>query len=191
MNDEFKATVTGRFIGGGLFKPKESEDDGGKVKLRFSSCIVLNKGQEKAINRIVEQAQQDKWGDKKPKGMKNFGAQLGDDPEYASYNSYFINPKAVDKPKAFIKRDGLCIAVSKEDDILYPGCYVAVSVRAYAYDGDPKKHIKPGVALSLRAVMFHKHGERLSDEVNPESEFADIESHETVDNDHEDDPFAD
>lgn len=51
-----------------------------------------------------------------------------------------------------------------------------VSVEAYGYDGDKAKNIKPGVTLNLRAILFRKDGERLSDYIDAESEFEGFDS---------------
>lgn len=171
---ETVATVIGRFVGGGLFEPRKQDDD---KDPRHSACIVLEPGQDKSIDAIVQKAIEAKWGSKKPAGLQLWGVREGDDPEFeASFEQKFINPKANKKPQTLYKKDNVFVECTPEDDLLYAGAYVAVSVEAYGYDGDKKKNIKPGVTLNLRAVMFRKHGERLGDHVNAEDEFGDLDS---------------
>ena len=167
-------TVIGRFVGGGLFEPRSQEE--GKDP-RYSACVVLEDGEGAKINKIIETAKKEKWGNKKPAGLQTWGVREGDDPEYeASYEHDFINPKSSRKPQTLVKRDNVFVEVTVDDDLLYPGCYVAVSVEAYGYDGDKSKSIKPGLSLNLRAVMFRKHGERLGDYVDAENEFEGYDS---------------
>lgn len=166
-----KATVKGRFVGGGLFEAR------GEDSLKYSACTVLDEGEEAKIEEIVENAIKNKWGNKKPKGLVIWGAREGDDEEFeASFEKMFINPKSGTKPQTLVKVDGVYQKTDKEEGIIYPGCYVAVSVNAYAYDGDKEKNIKPGVTLNLRAVMFMKDGERLGDSVDAEEEFEGFDS---------------
>ena len=168
-----KVTVTGRFIGGGLFKPRSQED--GKNP-RYSACVVLDEGEKAKIEEVVQSAKEEKWGNKPPSGLQTWAVRTGDDSEYeVSFEREFINPKSSNKPKAFYKRDGVYIE-TKEEDLIYPGCYVAASVGAYGYDGDKAKGIKPGITLNLRGVMFIKHGERLGDRFKAENEFEGFES---------------
>jgi len=170
-----KATVKGRFVGGGLFEARENEN-GGKPK--FSACVVLeDEAQVEKINEIIENAIEEKWGKKRPAGLQNWGVREGDDPEFeASFEKSYINPKSTSAPQTLIKVDGVAQKVTEEEKIIYAGCYVAISVSAYGYDGDRKKNIKPGVTLNVRAVMFLKDGERLGDSVDVDEEFDGFDS---------------
>ena len=171
---ELQVTVKGRFIGGALFAPKETDG-----KTQYNACVVLDDGEAVKVERVIRAAAKEKWGDKMPAGLQNWGVREGDDPEFAhSYEKQFINPKAGEKvqPAVLAKRNGVMENVEEDDGIVYPGCYVAVSVNAYAYAGDKAKNIKPGVTLGLRGVMFLRDGEPLTDRLNAESEFADFDS---------------
>lgn len=174
MSEEIlKVTVKGRFVGGGLFEPKEQENGSEK----YSACTVLDKGEDEKIEDLIEKAIADKWGKKKPPGLTIWGVREGDDPEFeASYERQFINPKSTRAPKTLVKADGEVRQVTKDEGVIYPGCYVAVSVSVYAYDGDKKKNIKPGVTLNVRAVMFLRDGERLGDSVDVDEEFDGFDS---------------
>ncbi|MBL4898686.1 MAG: DUF2815 family protein [Colwellia sp.] len=178
---EVKATVKGRFVGGGLF---EARDDNGRMK--HSACIVLGDGEDRKIKTIIDNAIAEKWGNKKPAGLQDWGVREGDDPEFeASFGQLFINPKANEKspPQTVIKRNGVVEAVTEEEKLIYPGCYVAVSVSAYCMEADPAKKMKACVCLNLRAVMFTRNGDPLGDSVNAENEFADFNSEEFEDDD--------
>lgn len=169
-----KATVTGRFIGGGLFQPRANEND--PERTRYSACVVLDEGQDKKIEKIVQQAISDRWGGKKPAGLQNWGVREGDDPEYeASFEQKFINPKSTRQPQTLVRQGDIYVATTMEDGVIYPGCYIGVSVEAYGYESDKKKGIKPGVSLNLRAVLFRADGERLDDYLDAASEFSDVE----------------
>lgn len=173
-NRETLTTVTGRFIGGGLFQPRTQEE--GKPP-RHNACVVLDEGQEDKIKLALTYARNEKWGSKKPAGLTIWGVRKGEDEEFEnSYGMSYINPKSSRLPELLVKRNGKFVQVTEDDDLLYPGCYVAVSVEAYGYDGDKAKSIKPGVSLNLRGVMFRRHGERLSDYVDAENEFEGLDS---------------
>ena len=162
-------TVKGRFVGGGLFEPRAREE--GKEP-RYSATVVLEKAEAKKIESITKAAIVQKWGSKVPAGLVSWGLREGDDPEFeASYGNVFINPKATRAPDTVTRINGKINKVTREEDIIYPGCYVAASVSAYAYEGDRARSIKPGVTLNLRAVLFLKDGERLDNSVDSDKEF--------------------
>lgn len=175
-----KTTVTGRYIGGGLFVPRA--DPNNPEKMRHSACIVLDEGEPEKVEAVVKQAIADKWGGKPPAGLQVWGVREGDDPEYeASYDEKFINPKSTKAPKVLVRTDGVYKETGIDDGTVYPGCYVAASVEAYGYDGSKKDNIKPGVSLNLRAVLFRKDGERLDDYMDADSEFGGVEAADPTD----------
>jgi len=177
---KIKTTIKGRFVGGGLFEPREQES--GKDK--YSACTVLDDGQAEKIEEVIENAITNKWGNKPPKGLVIWGVREGDDPEFeASFEHEFINPKSTSAPQTLVKVDGLATKVTAEEKLFYAGCYVAVSLNAYAYDGDKKKNIKPGVTLNVRAVMFTKDGDRIGDSVDVDEEFEGFDSNVDEDDD--------
>ena len=130
--------VRGRFIGGGIYEPREKMG-----KTEYSACVVLEPGEEKKIEAIRDLAVHEEWPGKKPV-FQDWTIRVGDDKEFEhSFEQKFINPKAKEDkpPKTWVRNsDG---AMEHYADI-YPGCYVNVSVKAYAYEGDKKKGIKPG-----------------------------------------------
>lgn len=176
MAQATRVTVTGRYVGGGLFTPRNDPQNPDRTP-KHSACVVLDKGQDKMVSAAVEAALSDKWGAKRPGGLQDWGVREGDDPDYeASFEKYFINPKSTKAPK-ILRRDGgnVYVEVGDADNVIYPGCYVAISIDAYGYDGDKKAGIKPGVTLNLRSVLFRKDGERLDDYVNADAEFEGVE----------------
>lgn len=161
-------TVKGRFIGGGLFEMKEG-------KKKFSACVVLDgKEDEAKIRKIRDEALEEEFGNKIPRNLQDWTAKEGDDEEYASYGKMFINPKSSKKVAVGKKVDGAFQEI-EDDGTVYAGCNVHASVAAYAYKGDAKKGINPGVTLLLRAICFWKDGESLGNRFS-ESEFDACES---------------
>lgn len=164
-----KVTVTGRFVGGALF---EANEDG-----KHSACIVLDDGENEKVEAIRDNAIKNKWGSKVPRGLTDWTVREGDDEEYeASFDRFYINPKCPAKsaPKTVIRVAGKIEQV--DEDIIYPGCYVAVSVNAYGMDANTEKKMKASVNLGLGNVMFLRDGERLGGGSNPEDDFGDFES---------------
>lgn len=187
-NDPKQTTITGRYIGGGLFEPKADQNN--PEKKRYNACIILDDKEHKKIDKVINVAIEEKWGKKKPAGLQIWGAREGDDEEYeASYGNKFINPKSTKAPEALTFKDGVYVKTDSDEGVIYPGCYVGVSVQAYAYDGDKKKNIKPGVSLNLRAVLFREDGEHLDDHVNAENEFAGVNVVESDNDNTDDDDF--
>lgn len=168
MADPKKVTVTGRYTGGAIWSPKVDKQG----KARCAAVVVLDPGQADLVRRACEAARKEEWADRKPPGYEEYGVRVGDDPEFdLSYEREFIRPKSTRPPKVLRKVAGHPVDVTDADDVLYPGCLVAVSVNAYAYKGSKDDGIKPGVSLNLRAVMFRGHADRLSDHVDPDAEF--------------------
>lgn len=176
-----RATVTGRFVGGGLFEPRLDPKNKDKAP-KFSACVVLDEGQAAIIEGIRDVALEEKFGNKIPKGLQDWTVREGDDEDFeASFGKMFINPKMSNNKNKEPKRvyrdeSGSHVSVEQSDDIIYPGCKVAISVNAYAYSGDQGAGIKPGVTLGLRAVMYTGEGERLDDNVNVDNEFDGVEA---------------
>ncbi|QEF98178.1 hypothetical protein Mal15_22260 [Stieleria maiorica] len=164
-----QCVVKGRFIGGAIYKPKDTQSG-----MKYSACVVLEPGEEDKIREVRAEAMADEFGSKTPKGMKDWTLRKGDDEEFEhSYEKLFINPKAGEEKKPALLRRVQGKLEPTED--IYPGCYVHVSVNAFAYSGDSKKGIDPGVTLGLRGLMFWKDGEPLGGGFR-ESEFEGFES---------------
>lgn len=175
--------IKARFIGGALWKPRKSEED--KVA-KYSALLVLEPGEEAKLEAAVKEAVDAFWQGKPPSGTQNWVLRQGDDPEFASFEKYYVNAKAnsVDKngseighPPCYIrKQDGALYPVESTDDIIYPGCFVATEVNVYCYNGDRAKNMKPGIALGMNKMLFLRDGERLSSQTSADSAFAGFES---------------
>ncbi len=181
-------TVTGRFTGGALFSPKQTGENG---KQQYTLNLVLDDGEETKIEEAVKAAIAEKWGGKTPSNMNNWAVRKGDDPEFASsYGKFFINAKAntvsskgvpMKRPGTFIRRGGKIEPIEAEEEIIYPGCYVAAEISVYAFDGDKAKNIKPGVTISFSKVLYRKNGERLSSQTSADDAFAGFDDSELAD----------
>lgn len=169
---EMKTTVKGMLLGGSVWELKEG-------KKKFNACVVLEDGEEGKVHEIRDAALKEEFGDDVPKGLQDWTVNKGDDEEYEhSFGKYFINPKSKKSFPKKVRRAGKVVDIDEDDDLIYPGANVAISISAYAYKGDKKENIKPGVTLNVRAVMFLEHGQRLGDSVDDE-EFDNFESSET------------
>lgn len=177
--------VKGRFIGGAIWAPKKTNESG---KEQYTCNLVLDDGEEKKLEDAVKAAIMEKWDGKAPPGMQNWVLRKGEDPEYeASFGRYFVNAKAntinsngvpLKAPAKFVRRGGNLVQVTMDDDVIYPGCYVAVELSVYAYDGDKTKNIKPGVSTSFNKMLFIRDGERLTRQTSPEEAFEGYDSEE-------------
>lgn len=164
-----KVTVKGRYIGGPIYRPKEKNG-----KISYSACVVLEPSEAAKVQAAIDDAIKTEFGSKRPAGLQDWGVRTGDDEEFEhSYQQKFINPKSSEdkRPTVLRRHEGDLV----ETDDIYPGAYVHVSVSAYAYPGDPKKSIKPGASLRLRALLFWKDGDPLDDGFSS-SEFEGAES---------------
>jgi hypothetical protein len=182
QNDPTILTVTGRFLGGGLFTPRAKEE--GKVP-EYSAALALDAGQEEKIAAAKAVALANEFGTKIPATLQDWTVREGDDPEFASYGLAYINAKlkAVNKhgvphkrPPTYVRRGGGLVEIGQDDNIIYPGSYIALSIQVYAYPGDKAKSIKPGASITLRQALFLKDGPVLGTVLDAESDFEGLES---------------
>jgi len=173
-----KIIVSGRLSFPHLFTPTSFDDTDGKKK--FQTLILISKKDkglikaiETAIAAATEEGKSKKWGGKVPKTLE-LPLRDGADKDNAGEefeDAFYINAKSATKP-GLVKRvkgvEGL-VAIDNEDE-LYAGCYVKVSVNFYPYDQNGKK----GVAVGLNNVMFERDGERLAGRASAEDDFADF-----------------
>jgi len=177
-----KVVLKGRFIGGPLFHARKVDD---LKPAQYGCTVVLDEGEDVKLAATVVKAIEEKWSGKKPPGLQDWAQRVGDDPEFPSYEKHYINPKApsvskdgepLPRPGTFIKRGGVVQPIDQASGIIYPGCYVAVEVDVYCYDGNAEKRIKPGISTTLNKMLFLKDGDRLSSQTTAEDAFADFES---------------
>jgi hypothetical protein len=141
-----------------LFK-KWAKDGDDKDKAKFSAKFLLPKDTHaadiKAINQHIVAMMQEAFKGRIPndKLCHRNGADLGRDdfePYWVLSASESVRPTVVNKDRS---------PIAEEDDIVYAGCYVNVTVRFWAQNNKFGKRIN----ANLVAVQFVKDGERFSD----------------------------
>jgi hypothetical protein len=153
-----------------LFTAHSMEDDG---KKKFSVCIILDKKKHAREIRLLNKAQEEcaaaKWPKKIPATVK-YGLRDGEereDKDGFDEDVVFFNASC-DKRPPVVDKD--LSPITAEDDVIYAGCYIDVTVRLWAQDNQFGKRIN----YALRAVMFNKDGEPFgSGPVDAEDEFSD------------------
>lgn len=188
-----KAVVKVRLSFPHLFTPTSFDDSEGKKKYQALGLIPkTDKKTLATVNAAIEAAKEEgkakKWGGKLPKNLE-LPLRDGDDKDNVGdefNNVFFINAKSASKP-GLVKRvkgvEGLVQIV--DEDELYAGCYVLMSVNFYPYDQNGKK----GIACGLNNVLFAEHGERLAGRASAEDDFAafiESDSEEGADEDDDD-----
>lgn len=169
-----KVTVTGRLLNNAVFEPKENETSG---KMQYSALVLLDKGQDEKIIEARDEALAETFGKKIPKKYDDWTVREGDDEEFElTFGNLFINSKNNKKPRVLVRENGELRSVDEEEGLIYAGCRVAVSIDVYAYKKNTDKKIPNGCSTGLRAVMFQKHDEPLSDFEAKDEEFDDIDS---------------
>jgi len=142
-----------------------------KTAKKFSVVMLFPKDTDlsKLID-IVNQAKQEKWGDKPPKGLRS-PFRDGNEKEYEGYEDAIYASASSQESS----RPGL-INERKEKIIdpneFYAGCYAIATIKAYAYDTAGNK----GVAFALHNVMKMDDGESLTGRTSAENDFEAIET---------------
>jgi hypothetical protein len=157
-----------------LFEPWSGKDDQDK---KYSCMILVPKDDEATVNKILEAQQaaleegkQKVFKGKIPKNWKNTfrdGDDEKDTEEYPEYAGHYFMSISSNKKPGVVDR-----ALNGIDDPeeVYSGCYVRVSMDAYAYSNQ-----STGVTFGLGNVMKWRDGERLSGGGRKaEEDFADI-----------------
>jgi len=162
-----------------LFKPR-ANDDGGDPK--YSAMILIPKADTETLD-FIRQAQKNaakkKWGDKPPRNLKSTlrdGDTEGpeDRPEYEDH--YFMNVSSVRKPQIWGRErgaDGKLLPL-EDEEALYGGCYVQVSINAFGYDSSGNK----GVSFGINGVRKVADGESLGGFTDTSEDFDDADVEE-------------
>jgi len=152
-----------------LFKPAKAMAEGQEEK--FQCELIFPKGADLAeLKTAANEAAKAKWGSKIPKNLRSpFRDGDVDRAEKAGYeNSIFISARSKDRP-------GIVMGPNREPVMnqadVYGGCWVRVSVTAFAYDTGGNK----GVAFALNNVWKIKDGEPFGSRKDAEAEFAEVE----------------
>lgn len=148
---------------------------------KYSASIIIPKTDTKsldAVRKAIETAKESgksKWGGKIPPKLKlplrDGDEERPDDPAYAG--CYFLNASAKTKPGIVDKNRQ---PVLSQDEV-YSGCYGMVSLTAFPFDAAGNK----GVAFGLNHIMKVKDGEPLGGRSSAESDFAEVQIPEEVD----------
>lgn len=159
-------------------------------KPKFSASLILDKKKHaaeiKMLERAIDQVAREKWKDKIPKTLKRC---LRDGEEHEGKDGYgegvmFISASS-DKRVPVVGKD--LEPITAEDDILYSGCFINVTIRLWAQDNQYGKRVN----AALRAVQFAKDGDRFGEApVDPEDEFEAIEDDEEEEEEEEEETPA-
>lgn len=115
-------------------------------------------------------AARDKWGNNVPKNLKSPFRPGTDRDGKDGYEGCqcFMGARTKDKPGVVVGPERQPCLDNSE---VYGGCYVRVSVTAFAYDAGVNK----GVAFALNNVWKVRDGESFSGRVSAEDEFGDVD----------------
>lgn len=146
-----------------LFK-KWAKDEKDKDKAKFSAKFLLPKDTHaadiKALNQqivaLMTEAFKGRIGNDKL--CHRNGADLGRD----DFENYWVLSASESVRPTVVNRDRSPIA--EEDDVVYAGCYVNVTIRLWAQNNSFGKRIN----ANLVAVQFVRDGERFSSVERPE-----------------------
>lgn len=152
-------------------------------KEKYSASLIIPKSDKETLGKIkvaIEAAKKDgesTYGGKIPANLK-LPLRDGDEdrPDDEAYeDSYFINcssnrqPGIVDKTRKPI--------LDREE--VYSGCYILASITFYPFNSNGNK----GVAVALNNIMKVADGESLTGDIAAETEFAEINVKQYVDDD--------
>ncbi len=146
----------------------------GADKKSYSIAMLFKKGENlTVIQKAIDAAAKEKWGDKIPKKFKHpiikEQDELAEQYEGFTEGAFFIQASNQMQP-GLVDKDRNEIIDEQE---FYSGCFARATVRAYAWDNAFGK----GVSLSLQNVQKLKDGERLGggQRIAPEEDFEDAE----------------
>jgi hypothetical protein len=157
-----------------IFEPAAMQE--GQEK-KYSCSLIIPKSDSATLGKIKKAvdyvknstAAVAKWGGKVPPNLKmplrDGDIDRPDDENYAG--CYFINCSAKTKP-GIVDRNRNPIL---DQDEVYSGCYVVVSVNFYAFNTNGNR----GIAAGLNNIMKIAEGEPLGGRQSAESDFADVE----------------
>lgn len=151
-------------------------------RMGYTVTVVLDDGQEKKLDEIVETLVKATWPTKKPGNFTDYTKRVGTEDDMLSFSKRFINNFREDKmgngrakPDMYVRRGEVVTKLSDQEamDIIYAGCHVAAVARPYVT-------IKPNpcVTLSIDKLLFLKDGTRMSGGVNASEAFEGFESEE-------------
>lgn len=151
-----------------LFRPAKPMNEGQQAKYQCELIFDADTDLE-PLRAAANQAAKDKWGDKIPKNIRSPFRDGGDRDGIDGYaGKKFITARSIDKP-------GVVVGPNKEpcldESEVYGGCYVRVSVTAFAYEVTGNK----GVSFALNNVWKVRDGEPFVNRISAEDDFADCD----------------
>lgn len=139
-------------------KPKVNKKDPTK-KPQYEVTLLIPPGfsltlLKKEVDRVVEE----KWGDKRPRGLKLPFADAGDY-EYEGYEKGWTRLRAstTQAPGILDGEEENAKIVEEDSTAVYSGRWAIISVRPYAYDVDGSR----GVSLGLANIRLMNHDKAL------------------------------
>ena len=151
-----------------VFEPKSINGSEPKYSVSIlipkSDKATINKIKT-AINKVMEEGKNSKWGGKIPKKLKtplrDGDEEREDDEAYA--DCFFINCNSTRAPKVVDKDLNPII----DDEEFYSGCYGKVSITLFAFSSNGSN----GIGAGLNNIQKLSDGERLAGGSSPEEDF--------------------
>lgn len=163
-----------------LFEPRPTAPGAEPV---YSCALVFEAGTDlSALKAEALRAAREKWGEKADAMIAQGKVRLpfrtdGDEKGYPP-GSIFINARSKSQPGVvdrFAGPDGKPVRITSPE-LIYPGCYVRASVRAFAYDVSGNR----GVSFALGNIQKLGDGPRLDGRKAAEDEFEALEQAPSV-----------
>jgi hypothetical protein len=154
-----------------VFRPRKREDD---EEPSYSCMIIIDKTDRVTLRKIakaIEAAQIEgkaKIGNSKSTTLRDGDeeADLENNPELAGM--MYVNISSKQRPGIVDQTRQKVI----DETMVYSGCYVNVSMKAFAYNAKGNK----GVSFGLNHIQFVRDGEPLGGMTRAEDDFEDVET---------------
>jgi hypothetical protein len=170
MSNETKrrdcTTQVGKFSFPHVFRPEIPLEEGKQPQ--FACGLIFDASADLSeLEKMIEECILDKWGKKRPTGLKLPIRDGAEKPHIAGLGAgtRFITARSLRKPPVV---DANKIGITDEEKI-YGGAYGRLNVVPFAFD----KGLSKGVALALSAVQFIRDGEPFGRVVDVDTAFAD------------------
>jgi hypothetical protein len=153
-----------------LFEPKPVQQ--GSDKLKFQATILLPPGTDLApFKRAMAAAARNQWGDKIPKGLKNWGPRSCEEREHLEgfdEGWFFFSVKSnPDRRPAVVDQ---ALRDILDPNKVYGGCWCKFHINAYAYDRPDGK----GITFGLNGVQLIRDDTRFDGRVDSTSLFTPV-----------------
>ena len=132
----------------------------------YSVTLVFEPGTDLTpMKRAAYVATTEKWGDKRPKTLKNPFHSCSDRENQEGFTpgGTYITARTKNKPQIVDQAKRPILT----NDALYSGCYVRVSLRAFAFDRPDSK----GVSFALLNIQKMSDGDRLDNRRTADQDF--------------------